>query len=382
MCDLVLGEQGKLLVAVGVEEGHAVGIDLKAAVGVGHVVGDDESEALLVELAAGVGEDVLRFGREADAHDAGRHLREEVGVLQQAEVEGVGGALLLDLLVGDLCGAVVADGGGHDQDVGVVGGGEDGVAHLADGLDAVEGDADGVGQVRGRGHEGHACAAVAGGFGQGVAHLAGGAVGDDAHGVEGLPGAPGGDDDVAARQVAGAAQHPSDVVEERLGLDHAAWAYEAGGQAARRGADDVRAAPLERRQVLLEGGMLVHVGVHGGGEKQRRLGGQGRGGEGVVGEAEGELGDDVGRGRGDDQQVGAGGQGDVLHGELRLEVEEVRDHGPVGDAAEGHGRDELGGAAGEDDVDVRAGLHEAAGKLGGLVAGDAAGDSQDDVFVG
>ena len=63
--DLVLGEQGKLLVALGVDQGHAVRIDAEAAIGVGHVVGDDEGQALLFELAAGVGEDVLRFGSEA-----------------------------------------------------------------------------------------------------------------------------------------------------------------------------------------------------------------------------------------------------------------------------------------------------------------------------
>ena len=52
--------------------------------------------------------------------------------------------------------------------------------------------------------------------------------------------------------------------------------------------------------------------------------------------------------------------------------------GAAGEAAERQRRDELLRGVGEDDVDVGAGLRELAGDIGGLVAGDAAADAEDD----
>ena len=49
-----------------------------------------------------------------------------------------------------------------------------------------------------------------------------------------------------------------------------------------------------------------------------------------------------------------------------------------GERGEGHGADEALGVVGEHGDNVRAGVDEAPAQLGGLVRGDAAGDSEDD----
>ena len=73
--------------------------------------------------------------------------------------------------------------------------------------------------------------------------------------------------------------------------------------------------------------------------------------------------------------------GNVLHGQLRLGVEHVGDDRPVGQTPKCQGRDEVGRALAQDDVNVSALLRELAGEVGGLVAGDATRDSQDYVTV-
>jgi len=52
----------------------------------------------------------------------------------------------------------------------------------------------------------------------------------------------------------------------------------------------------------------------------------------------------------------------------------------AGDRLEGKRRDELSGSAGEDHVYGGPGLGELAGEIGSLVAGNAAGDAEDDAL--
>ena len=58
--------------------------------------------------------------------------------------------------------------------------------------------------------------------------------------------------------------------------------------------------------------MLPHIHVHGGSHKNRRGGGQVQGGQEIVGDAVGELGQDIGRGRRNDQRIGPLRLADVL----------------------------------------------------------------------
>ena len=74
------------------------------------------------------------------------------------------------------------------------------------------------------------------------------------------------------------------------------------------GSMTTRAAAAQGRHVLLGGGVLPHLGVHRGREDDRTAGGEQGVGEQVVGEAVGGLGEHVGGGRGDHDQVGVPGR--------------------------------------------------------------------------
>ena len=64
-------------------------------------------------------------------------------------------------------------------------------------------------------------------------------------------------------------------------------------------------------QIGLDQRVGIHVDVHGRRNHNRSGGGQQNGGEQIVGQAAGEFGQQVGRGRGKQDQVGRIGQADV-----------------------------------------------------------------------
>src|SRR5690606_15065090 len=123
---------------------------------------------------------------------------EDVGGAAEMEDEGVvAGLLLLLLALGGRGGGEVGHGGGGEDEVGV------GVLHRcavevvgADDVDAD--DALGGGEGDGPGEEDDLGAAAGGGLGEREAHRAGGAVGEEADGVEGLARGAGGDEDLLA----------------------------------------------------------------------------------------------------------------------------------------------------------------------------------------
>ena len=94
----------------------------------------------------------------------------------------------------------------------------------------------------------------------------------------------------------------------------------------------------------------------------------------------GYLGNHVGRGRGDKHQVGALGQGDVLHLMGEAAVKGVH-HGAVpGELLKGQRGDEPGGVVGHDYLHAGVQLDQGGGQRGGLIGGDAAGDAQQNGF--
>ena len=94
-------------------------------------------------------------------------------------------------------------------------------------------------------------------------------------------------------------------------LGEAAEPFVPAGEEALGGADEAGSATFERGHVLLCGRVQPHVAVHRGGDEQRGAGGESDLGQGVAGEAEGELGDEVGGGWGEQDQRGAIGQRNV-----------------------------------------------------------------------
>ena len=177
---------------------------------------------------------------------------------------------------------------------------------------------------------------------------------------------------------AGAAgQHPAaDLVDlGRVGQPALAGVH--AGEPADGGLDDDGAAAAQRGHVLPGGGVLPHLGVHGGREDHRAAGGEQGVGEQVVGEAVRGLGEQVGGGRGDHDQVGV-----LPDPHVRDLVDVVPDLG--GDGLPGQRRpgrlaDEVQRGLGGHHPDVVAGLGEPAQQLARLVGGDAAAHPQHDL---
>ena len=126
--------------AVAGEDLDAICLGAKARVLLGDVVGDDEVEILLLELALRILVHALRFGRKADEDLAFlllAELVEDVGVALEHERELP--VLLLDLVGRYDLGPVVGDGGRLDDDICGLILLEHGFAHLPRRLDAPSG---------------------------------------------------------------------------------------------------------------------------------------------------------------------------------------------------------------------------------------------------
>ena len=155
------------------------------------------------------------------------------------------------------------------------------------------------------GHHRHVGAAPRRLLGQREAHASAGAVADEAHGVERLPRSARGHEHAQRRRAAAARRCRRPARSPRA----APAARQAGPpptrpatRAARSRLDHVHAPLAQQAQVRLGGGMLVHVVVHRGREDHGARAGEVGGGQQVVGEAGGELGDRVGR-RGRDAEA-------------------------------------------------------------------------------
>ena len=160
------------------------------------VVEDEQVDALGGLLGPRPVEPRAGLGGEADAVQArARGGREHVDGAHQLERERLALAAL-DLAALLVLGAEVGDGRGHDEHVRVAHRLGDRRGHLGGALHAH----DVVGRALGRlrGHERDPGAAQVGLVGHRAAHLAAGAVADEAHRVDALARAAGGDDDLLA----------------------------------------------------------------------------------------------------------------------------------------------------------------------------------------
>ena len=203
---------------------------------------------------------------------------------------------------------------GHHHGVGAGRGADDGVAELGGRLDPDHLDAGRVGQRDVGGHQGDLGAARGRRTRQGVALQAGRPVAQEADGVEVLAGAAGADHDRAAGQVGSghaARQHLAAHLEDLERVGQPALAGVGAGEAALGRLDDQGAAAAQGGHVGGGGGVLPHLGVHGRGEHDRAPGGQEGVGEQVVGQPVRRLGQQVGRGGGDHDEVGGLADADV-----------------------------------------------------------------------
>ncbi len=174
-------------------------------------------------------------------------------------------------------------------------------------------------------------------------------------------------------------EHLTDSLYDVLGLAHAARVHVTAGKVAAAGSHHMDTALAQRGHVGLCRRRLPHAVVHSGcdhdGSRRRKQ----RGGDKVVGDAVGHLGDDIG-GRGRyDHQIGLLRERNMVDGVGRV-VEQAHGDGLVGERAEGERTHELRGMLAHNDLDACAALLQQAHDIARLIGGDPAGDAQQDRF--
>ena len=180
-------------------------------------------------------------------------------------------------------------------------------------------------------------------------------------------------------------QGGQDGLGDGFDIGEAAGAGHAAGEVAAAGLDDGDAALAQDLDVGAGCRMAPHVYVHRRGDDDGRGGGEEHGGEEVVGEAVGHLGQHMRRCGRDDDRVGGLGLGDVLDPafivEARRGLAVFAPHGGddlvAGERRERERLDELLGGASHHDANIDFILLERADEFSGLVGSDSAADSND-----
>ena len=175
-------------------------------------------------------------------------------------------------------------------------------------------DAGGLGKRDGTRDERDVRAVGRSGSRDGVSHLARGRVGEIAHGVHRLVRGARRDDDAASGEVSAGANSIECGRDDLLDRRELAGTRLAAGQPAALGAHEEVVAVLERLHVGDRGEVLPHVDVHGGRHDDGAGAREQRGAHGVIGDAVGHLGDDVGGGGAHERKVGPLGELDVGNG--------------------------------------------------------------------
>ena len=173
-----------------------------------------------------------------------------------------------------------------------------------------------------------------------------------------------------------------EVLDDDFGFLHAPLAREGGGEETVGGFDDVHPAAAQEVEVVLRGGVGIHVEVHGRGDEgggfHREVGGE----QHVVGDAVRHLAERGGRGGGNDENVGPQTEIDVAVPTAVAAVEKIAHHSALRKGGEGEGGDELFAGGRDDHLHFGALAHEQADEGAGFVGGDAAGDAEHDVAAG
>ena len=381
---LLLVQEGQLHGLIPGDEGKQVGGGAEARPGIPQVVGGDQIQVLFLQLLPGVFHQIPRLHGKPAQELPRRPVLPQPGQNVPGAGQGQGGRrvvpVLFQLVLRADRGPVVGHGGGLDDDVLSGSPGGDRLKHVLGGHHIHRVHADGLSQAGGAGHQRDLRPAGGGGPGNGVAHAPGGVVGEIAHRIQRLLGGAGGDQNPQALHVPPVAYGVLHVLQKLLRLRHLALAHRAAGQPAAGRLNQLPAVPPQEGQVVLGHRVLIHAGVHGGGRQLGAVAGQDGGGEHIVRQPVGQLGQHIGRGGGHQHRVRLVGQGDVLHLERIVPVEGVHAHAVAGQGLKGVGADELGGVPGHQHMDIGAPLHQGGGQAGGFIAGDAAGDGQQHGF--
>ena len=384
MGGLLLVHKGQFHRFVRGDKGEQVSGGAEARPRVFQIVRSDQIQVLYLQLFAGVFHQIPGLHGKAAKELTRRSVLAQPGQDVPGAGQGKGQPVVrtafFDLILCLNGRAVVGHGGGLDDNVLLRGPGGDRLEHILSGHHVHPLHTDRLCQAGGPGHQGHGGPPAGGGPGDGVAHPAGGVVGEIAHRVQRLPGGAGGDQHPQARHVLGVAHGVLHILQQLVRLGHFPFPYRAAGQPAAGRLDELPAVSAQRGQIVLGHRVFVHPGVHGGGGQLWAVAGQDGGGEHVVRQAVGQLGQHVGGGGSHQHHVRLVGQGDVLHLKLIVAVEGVHAHPVARQGLEGMGTDELGGVFRHQHLHVGPLLHQGGSQAGGLIAGDAAGDGQQHGF--
>ena len=129
-----------------------------------------------------------------------------------------------------------------------------------------------------------------------------------------MRGAGGNHDALTCQVLRRGVEHLTDSLDDVLGLAHAARVNVATGKVAAAGSHHMHAAVAQRGHVGLRRRRLPHAVVHSGCDHDGSWRCQQRGGDEVVGDAVGHLGDDIGRRGRHDHQIGLLRQRNVVDG--------------------------------------------------------------------
>ena len=160
----------------------------------------------------------------------------------------------------------------------------------------------GCGKLHRAGNQNHTRATLGRGFGECVAHLAAGAVGDEAHRVERLLRGAGGDQNGFAFEILGGAR-PSPATISAIRSGSARRPGPVIPQASMPSSGSTIRWPrfLKIVEIFLRRRMRPHVAVHRGGQHHRASEGQVGGGKEIVGMPVGQARQQIGRGGRDHQ---------------------------------------------------------------------------------
>jgi hypothetical protein len=254
------------------------------------------------------------------------------------------------------------------------------VLHLGGGVDAHDVDAGGGGDGNG-GDERDLGPPRGGLLRHGVALLARRPVADEADRVDRLARPPSGDDDAQPGEVVLVlgGEQPVGGGGDGGGVGEATRADVPSGQPAALGLDDVDAARAEDPQVVLDGGVLPHLGVHGRAHQHRRPGGEEHVGEQVVADPRRVDAEEARGGWRHEHQVGGLSEVGVGDG---VGLVPQRGPRPLGrERVEGRAADEPQGALGEHGHHVGAGVDEPTAHVHRLVGGDAPRHAENDALA-
>ncbi len=195
---------------------------------------------------------------------------------------------------------------------------------------------------------------------------------------------------LAGREIRLSGEHVLAAIGERvldLGKDRGGFGQAPGAVFAARhlalvGVDDINAVVAQLRDIALRRRVLPHAHVHRGHREHRRVGREQQRGGKVVGVPRRHLGDEVGGGGRNDDQVGLARQLDMSHLDLILEVPERGEDLVFGQGGERHRRDEMRSALGQDAAHAHPRLADQPDELARLVSGNPAADDQEDVSIG